>query len=211
MTRHDLKNPLSAIINTSESLLESQYLGMDQKDQIEMVRKSSYDMLEMINRSIDLYKMETGSYQLNAVPVDITTICLRVIEESRTNAHKFGILIHYDAPDACLIEGDELLCFSMLGNLIRNAVEASPKEGMIQITIDCDKEVAISIHNEGAIPEEIRGYLFEKYVTAGKDSGTGLGTYSAKLMAETMGGAINFETSEENGTTLIVTLNQAEQ
>jgi len=50
----------------------------------------------------------------------------------------------------------------------------------------------------------VREHFFDKYATAGKSGGTGLGTYSARLMAYTMGGDISFETSAEHGTTLTV-------
>jgi signal transduction histidine kinase len=51
-----------------------------------------------------------------------------------------------------------------------------------------------------------RGRFFEKFATAEKTGGTGLGAYSAKLIAKTLGGTIGFETSEEAGTTIRVTL-----
>ena len=50
--------------------------------------------------------------------------------------------------------------------------------------------------------ESIRDTFFQKYVTLGKEKGTGLGTYSAKLMTEAMGGSITMESSEEHGTTV---------
>jgi signal transduction histidine kinase len=56
------------------------------------------------------------------------------------------------------------------------------------------------------VPEEIRDRFFEKYTTAGKATGTGLGTYSARLIAETHGGSVHLETSEETGTTVSVHL-----
>ncbi|MCP4757778.1 MAG: ATP-binding protein, partial [Proteobacteria bacterium] len=69
-----------------------------------------------------------------------------------------------------------------------------------------DDSVRIAIHNAGAIPEEIRDTFFDKYVTFDKMGGTGLGTYSAKLMVETIGGGIGLETSAKDGTTITVTL-----
>jgi two-component system sensor histidine kinase/response regulator len=67
----------------------------------------------------------------------------------------------------------------------------------------------ITIHNHGAIPESIRSRFFSKFTTAGKDRGTGLGAYSAKLMAETLRGTIRAETSDEKGTTITLSLPKA--
>ena len=59
---------------------------------------------------------------------------------------------------------------------------------------------------EGAIPESIRGRFFQKFATAGKPGGTGLGAYSAQLIARTLGGTVDFRSSEEAGTTITVSL-----
>ncbi|PRP66440.1 ATP-binding protein [Nonlabens agnitus] len=58
----------------------------------------------------------------------------------------------------------------------------------------------------GMIPEEIQPTFFEKYTTSGKDRGTGLGTYIAKMIAGFHGGNISFISSKEQGTTLFVVL-----
>jgi len=64
----------------------------------------------------------------------------------------------------------------------------------------------VSIHNQGVVPEQVREDFFEKYATFGKRHGTGLGTYSARLIARTLGGDVTMDTSEAGGTTLTVTL-----
>lgn len=56
-------------------------------------------------------------------------------------------------------------------------------------------------------PLTLRASLFDKYVTAGKKGGTGLGIYSARLLAEVQHGAIDLQVGDENNeTTLTVTL-----
>ncbi len=106
------------------------------------------------------------------------------------------------------IQGEELLCYFMLANLIRNALEASLEGACVTIALTDEEDAAIiRIRNEETVPDGIRARFFEKYVTFGKQAkGTGLGTYSAKLTAETLGGAINMTTSEHEGTTITVCL-----
>ncbi len=58
----------------------------------------------------------------------------------------------------------------------------------------------------GAVSGEIRDRFFDKYVSSKKKSGTGLGAYSARLMAETQNGTIAMKTSEREGTTITVHL-----
>ena len=69
--------------------------------------------------------------------------------------------------------------------------------------------MVIAIHNLGAISESIRGRFFHKFVPSSKQGGSGLGAYSAKIITTTLGGRIDFETSEEAGTTITVQLPRA--
>ena len=65
----------------------------------------------------------------------------------------------------------------------------------------------VIIQNKGAVPADIREHFFDKFVTHGKQGGTGLGTYSARLLAEAQNGSVALEVSDqENSTTITVTL-----
>jgi len=97
----------------------------------------------------------------------------------------------------------------MFANLIKNAIEASPINEKITICIEENEHVIIQIHNKGVVPEEIRDKFFEKYITWGKTSGTGLGTYSAKLIAEIQEGKISLRSTETEGTTIKIQLHKA--
>ncbi len=73
------------------------------------------------------------------------------------------------------------------------------------VALEANNEATlIHIHNNGVVPEQIRNQFFEKYITAGKSGGTGLGTYSARLIAETLDGSIGMTSSEQAGTTITV-------
>lgn len=90
---------------------------------------------------------------------------------------------------------------------MKNAVEASPQGENIAIEARLkDKSIVLCIHNEGVVPENIVDTFFDKYVTEGKSGGTGLGTYSAKLIAETMGGKISMSSSVDSGTAITIEL-----
>lgn len=103
------------------------------------------------------------------------------------------------------VPGEYFLFYSLLSNLIKNAIESSPQNEKIHIRLSNNNHIRIAIHNQGAIHESIRENFFEKYVTFGKKYGTGLGTYSSKLITETMGGEISMISSEESGTTIAIT------
>ncbi|MBU4192936.1 MAG: hypothetical protein KKD85_11560, partial [Proteobacteria bacterium] len=90
-----------------------------------------------------------------------------------------------------------------LENLIKNAVEAS-EDKPVSVDIGMDRDCRISISNAGLVPLSIQPRFFEKYATEGKRGGTGLGTYSARLVAEKHGGSIAMCSAPDTGTTVSV-------
>jgi len=213
ITRHDLKSPLTSIIAFPDLLAMDDNITEKQKNILKMIQDSGYQMLNMINRSLDLFKMERGTYQLSSVDVNVVHIVEKIITETSRIAQTKNLSVvltleekEVSKDDEFLVQGEELLCYSLFANLIKNAVEASPEGKEVSIHLMKNEWGEIRIHNSGAVPEEVREKFFEKYATSGKKSGTGLGTYSAKLITETQGGTIDLETSEETGTTVTVRL-----
>ena len=214
ITRHDLKTPLNPIICIPELLLMDASLNPEQIELIKLIRTSGYRLLNIIDSSLSLYKMERGTYLLTPVSHDLLSLITNIERESSTQLAKKRIKLvrringaPVETGDAFMLNGEVLLCYTMLANLIKNAIEASPSDEVI--TVSCDQDAVwnyIGIHNKGAVPEEVRSCFFDKYVTQGKKTGTGLGTYSALLAARTQKGDISMETSEENGTTITVRL-----
>lgn len=215
ITRHDLKNPLNAIISYPCLIREIGELTEKQAEFLKEIEVAGYRMLHMINLSLNLFKMERGSYHVQPVSVNIVPVLFTILAELQ----RFGeskhldlrMLLHGKAvthDDTVCVLGEEMLCYSMLANLIKNAVEAAPDGACVTISLENDDgDIALRIHNPGIVPEEIRDRFFEKYVTFGKNNtGTGLGTYSAKLIAETQGGTISMTSSEQTGTMVTVRL-----
>ena len=206
--QHDLKSPLNGIITFSNLLAEESNLGPGfQKKALTQISRSGHQMLKMINRVADLYKMEMGDYRFFPKKIDIIDILNRILPNHEPEIKRKQLsIVHQHAHEIFTILGEDALCYSMLDNLLKNAIEASPKEAQITVILSEKDNYHISIHNQGVVPKEIRHKFFEKYITANKTCGTGLGTYSAKLMAETQGGTIYFETSETQGTTVTIQL-----
>ena len=213
ITRHDLKNPLTNIIFTPQMLVHDENLTDEQKKLLMQVEESGLAMLNMINLSLDLFKMERGSYALQAVEVNMAAITRRIFREHGVTAESMDVPLRLmvngsdtDTDTAFAVNGEELLLYSMLANLIKNSLEATPENSPVTVSLIHDKGAKIAVHNMGAIPLEIRDNFFEKFATSGKTMGSGLGTYSAKLIAETHKGMIAFETGEQEGTTVTVSL-----
>ncbi|MBF0421829.1 MAG: hybrid sensor histidine kinase/response regulator [Magnetococcales bacterium] len=211
--RHDLKGPLNAMLGFSDLLRETLQMNEEQTQMCQLVVDAGYSLLGQINHSLDLVKMENGTYKLSSASVDLVKVFgkLSRLSERKSLSRKIDFQIHIDGrsltqDDSFLIIGDESLCFSLFNNLINNAMEASPSGGTVHIDMLHGAPAEIKIGNSGEVPEEIRERFFEKFVTKGKKDGTGLGTYSAKLMALTQNGTIRLDSSVPNRTTIIVGL-----
>lgn len=215
IVRHDLKGPLNAIIGMPSVLINQLQLSANQKQLFDIIVESGYRLLDMINRSHDLYKMERGIYQLDAQAVDLLVVLNHVATELQELIRKKKLLymVHLNGKpvnpgDTFIVSGEELLYHSMLCNLLKNAIEASPCEESLLVFMDHGERPVLRISNKGSVPLDIRDKFFDKYVTSGKIQGTGLGTYSAKLIAMVSGGEIHLDTTREGETSIVIQLIQ---
>jgi len=214
MLQHDMRSPLQGVIQLPATMLADDNLNERQRHLLGVLSNCGKRMLRMIEFFMSLGKLEAGLYQPVAEPVDIVAVCRDILVEleERAKAREVGFSISSEGggllPDEALnVKGDALLCFILFESLLTNAMEASPRGAAVEISLRrLEKTALIGVHNLGAVPEAVRGRFFEKYATHGKPGGTGLGTYSAKLIAENLGGAVSLRTSEAEGTTLAVTL-----
>jgi signal transduction histidine kinase len=122
------------------------------------------------------------------------------VTESRT------ISLHPDSSQ-CTIATDPALLGRVIGNMIKNALEASAMDGTV--TVGCRQladHVEFWVHNTTFIPQKVQQQMFRRsYSTKGKHRG--LGTYSIKLLCERyLEGTVSFTSSEQEGTTFRVTL-----
>jgi len=208
--RHDLKNPLTAILGNSELLLLDQEMAEGPRKKIETIHKAGLSMLNMINRYFDLFKIEQGIYDLQPKPVDIVRIINRVLSDLGAAIAARQLKIKFTTPSPAmenvLIRGEDMLCYSMIANLVKNAVEASSPGEELLINLQPSEDVRIAIENSGEVPQDIRALFFNKYTTANKPQGTGLGTYSARMLATLQKGNIELDTSHPGRTRVHVTL-----
>jgi CheY-like chemotaxis protein len=209
--RHDLKTPLNVVMWVPDLIKEEGNLTATQIETLNVLKQASFTMLNIINSSINLLKMERGEYRIAASPVNIIKLLstIKIEMQGLTKTKDLDLIIQLNgrAPgelDLFTIQGEEILVYTMLGNLIKNAIEASPEHETVSVSLENDSALFIRIHNRGAVPENVRDRFFEKYVTGNQRIGTGLGTYSARMIAETLGGSIDLDTSETTGTTISI-------
>ncbi|MDB5943603.1 MAG: hypothetical protein JWQ13_3169 [Ramlibacter sp.] len=208
ISRHDLKTPLNSILGVTRLLRDDARLTSEQRELVGVLQRAGFRMLEMVNLSLGLFKMETGSYDFRPQAVDLREVVTRVLVDLHSHADAHVVTLHLQGSDraALYARAEELLCYSIVANLVKNAVEAAGPGNRVTVSLHGGEAVAVSIHNPGQVPAGIATRFFEKYVTGGKSGGTGLGTYSARLMARAQQGELQLQTGPLEGTTLTLTL-----
>ncbi|MFY8273207.1 response regulator [Pseudoalteromonas sp. SSDWG2] len=205
--QNDLKRPVEEIYKCID-LLDRYHRDPDRvKANTVSLKLSTANLTNMIDNMLTLNKLEDGSYHLCPIKLDLHSIIQEVIDTFRVSAQEKRLELQFEVPRGTYVKGEEMLSASLLGNLLKNAIEAAPRGSAIAITHEQKPNFeTVAIHNHGAVAEQIRGKFFEKYVSYGKKDSPGIGTYAAKLMTEVQLGSISFETSPEHGTTLFIAL-----
>jgi two-component system sensor histidine kinase/response regulator len=213
---HDLKGPLHAVLSYPTIIKRKGELNEHQTHCLKQIEEAGSRMLRMVEHSLDLLRLEKGEYQVTPESVDIVHIIREILNGESGLIKKKELLVDFSVNSDGIIPnggfkiwGEEMLCYSILSNLIQNAIEASSQGSHIKLEVLYQEKIIISIHNDQPVPEGIRQQFFHKYITAEKYKGTGLGTYMAKLATETLGGSIHLQTSDQTGTSVFVHLPEA--
>ena len=212
MMRHDLNNALTGILAFSDLMCDADNLSAVQHRIMTVIHKSGRMMQSQIEGYLALQRMESGTIDLESLPADVAELARDVVLNLKRLSEARGVAMEIrlngaPANDKATLSypTQSALFFGMLLNLAKNAVEASSTGDTVSIDLETeDRKLTVRTHNRGAIPRSIRDRFFGKFVTANKKDGTGLGAYSAKLIAESLGGTINADSDEQNGTTVTV-------
>ena len=211
MSRHDLKTPLNSVIAMARLLREDRKLGREDDELLGSIERAGARILSMVNLSLDLVRMEQGSYEFRPQALDLAEVARRVAADLESQAATKSVSVRVGPEGVHAAFGEEHLCYSLFANLIKNAIEASPDGAEVSVTLEADDGARFAhIHNHGAVPASIRSRFFQKYVTSGKSGGVGLGAYSARLLARVQRGDITMRSSPAEGTTLTVRLEFAD-
>jgi signal transduction histidine kinase/ActR/RegA family two-component response regulator len=211
IARHDIKTPLGSLTAAPALLRAGRTMSAQEETILTMVEKAAGRALDMVNLSLDLYQMENGSYVFKPDTVNLTELVRSVVQDLSVHAQSKAVTIQISGHEPTVyVQGNDSLCYSILANLTKNAIEAAPEHTAVDIALLDGPQVVLRIHNTGEVPAAIKSRFFAKYGSKGKAGGTGLGAYSAQLLARVQGGSLTMQSTQEAGTTLALTLAQAQ-
>lgn len=212
ISRHDIKTPLNFLAHAPGLLRAMRPVSDAEEAVLRGMEEAARRALETIEMTLAITQMESGRYRSQPVQVNLAKLLDEVVAELAAHADSKAVAISVPpAPGGVWVLGEERLCYSILANLLKNAIEASPDGAAVTVQVGPgdDGMVSLSIRNQGAVPLALRAHFFTKYSTAGKAHGMGLGTYSAQLFAQAQNGMLWLDATCEGQTTLNLALPQA--
>ena len=192
---HDLRNPLSLIVTTTE-LLEEEGLEAERRRKVlEIAKRAGKQMNRLIGDLLDTVQLESGRLTLVLENVEVATLFAHLGDTFGPLAARRGIsLIGSPPSDGLLVPADEFRLSQVMGNLLGNAIKFTPEGGEVSFSARRDgTNVLFEVSDTGpGIPPEQVSHLFEQFWQARKNDkrGVGLGLTIAKGIVEAHGGRI---------------------
>ncbi len=199
---HDIINIADGLRGISNILLESP----DEYPEFKyIISELSNSLIDEILGQKQLLAAESSELAVKLAPVNSMRLINTVIDAYKNNmiAENKSLIIDPAAIDVDFTS-DETLARRILGNMTKNALEAS-RDGQ-SITLSCSEtpnSIDFTVHNETVMPREIQLQMFQRSFST-KGSDRGIGTYSMKLLLEKyLKGKISFTSEEGEGTTFV--------
>jgi len=204
---HELRNPVSSL----RGYLEAFHDGVLPANQ-ENLEHTLKELERLDYLTVDLHQLalaEVEDKAVNLEPLDLNETGKSVYEEVKPLLEARNIKFKYQAPEQELvIKGDRKLLHAAIKNLLQNAQRHTGEGGMVKLSLLAEKSqnwAVVSVSDNGpGIPAHKLPYIFERFYRAddsrSRDTGgSGLGLSLVKEWTRAMGGDVQVESREGEG------------
>ena len=217
---HEIRTPLNGIVGFTE-LLKDSGLEEEQTEFVDIIEKSSENLLEIINNILDLSKIESNKLEIEHVAFNPILEFESAVEVYAVRASEKNINLgcFIDPNLELYLKGDPTKLKEIIINLLSNAVKFTNSGGFINVDIRKIKsdeagrtKIKFQVQDSGiGITKEQKSRIFEAFNQADisitrKYGGTGLGLTISSNFVEMMGGKLDLESKHGEGTNFFFTL-----
>lgn len=215
---HDLRSPLTSMQGFA-SMLESHMVGELNERQhtfIEKILSGIAQITAIVDNIQDAgrFDPETGFYELQRAPCDVSDIVLRIVQNHLVPAEKQELKISVSvADDVPVVSADGNMLERAITNLVDNAIKYTPNGGEIDVSVRCvGHMLCVSVKDSGlGIRPEHQKQLFQRHVRIPRQEhkkikGTGLGLFIVRSVARQHGGDAWVESVEGQGSTFSISI-----
>ncbi|HRJ58910.1 MAG TPA: ATP-binding protein [Anaerolineales bacterium] len=210
---HELRTPLTAIKGSTEGLMDGVLPANDETYQ--QIHNEAERLNKLVNDLQELSRVESKAISLDIHPLDVSSLMQTTRKRMQFQFDEKRVALNLSLPHApILVLADEDRVLQILTNLLGNALQYTPKNGTVTVTIEREKLFAkFTIRDTGiGIPAEFLTHIFDRFYRVDKSrsrahGGSGIGLTIAKHLVEAHGGKIWAESEGENkGSVFIFTL-----
>jgi PAS domain S-box-containing protein len=208
---HELRTPLNAILGFGQILEQEigENLDKTHRSYLDDILQGGNQLLEMIEKILELTHLESGSVRLSRAPFDLPLMINRLLVELKPRAKERDLLLTMEQDENIQwILADEEKVKQALRNILHNAIQYSPRESRIHVTCQAmDYMAVIDVHDRGVpIPLQKKEEIFAPFEQLGRrmdnpTPGYGLGLPMARRIAELHEGSLHLVDSGEEGNT----------
>lgn len=216
---HEIRTPLNAIIGVT-NLLHYGNPKPDQLENLNILKVSSENLLQLVENLLDFSKLEAGKLQLENIDFNLRNLVLDVRDLFSVKAAEKGLelLISYDERIPQVLMGDPMRLNQLLINLVNNAIKFTER-GVVRLEVKMELStlnnalVHFTVSDTGiGIPANKQKEIFEQFTQADstitrKYGGTGLGLSICKRILENLNSKLILESEEGKGTSFSFALN----
>jgi signal transduction histidine kinase len=212
---HELRSPMNIIIGYHELLLDGGFgaLTEAQRDTLRRADRSARELLELINATLDLGRLQAKRMSLDLEDVSVPELVDEVGRTFSEAPERPSLELRWDAaPELPRLRTDRVKLKMVLKNLVGNALKFTERGGVVLDAFAREGGVEFCVRDTGiGIPPEAHSAIFEPFsqVDAARDrvrGGAGLGLYIVKQLLVGLGGTIAVESQVGRGSTFRVWL-----
>ena len=213
---HEFRTPLTVITGVADRLMNT--ASSDMVEGLESINRNGQYLLTLVNRMLELRKLETGMLDVHPIQDDIIPFIEFIIQQFESMAVAKGVDVHFLKEDHTIqMDFDPEKMTQILSNLISNAVKFTPSNGHIYISAEVkeavgqSKSLHLKVEDTGVgIPQDKISRIFDRFYQVDDSpvrqaEGTGIGLALTRELSELLGGTIRVQSRAGEGTAFYTT------